>query len=1053
MRKADLFFISYLVAIASPAQQISSFINFETPPVHPVSLSPDGQTLAVCNLPDNRVELFDVASALPRSLGEVAVGLDPVSVRWRTTNELWVANHISRTVSIIDVSRRLVVTTLSTLDGPADVLFAGSPSRAFISCAKENTLQVFDPMTRQLIRNLTIDGERPKAMAASPDGTKVYVAIFESGNGSTILVGAGTNNTSVLKHPDGPYGGQFPPPNDGSGFRPPLNSSLYGTEDRMPDSLIVKKNAADRWMDDNHGDWTEFVSGRYAELSGRVAGWDLPDQDLAIIDTSTFAITYATGLMNLCMDVAVNPASGRVSVIGTDGTNERRFEPNLRGTFLRVNLAWVEPGGVTKSVVDLNPHLDYSASSVPQSVRAQSIGDPRGIVWNSQGTRGYVTGMGSRNLVVIDGQGSRVGSAPLELPEGPSGIVLDEARQRLYVLNRFSASLSMVDIASLSVITNVALPDPTPAVIKTGRKHLYDTRRNSGLGQASCASCHPDARFDRLAWDLGDPRGEMSEAPGSGLPFHPMKGPMATITLQDIIVPAEFTALMPLHWRGDRRDIESFNITFTDLLARDSQLSTNEMQELKAFLSTIHVPPSRYRNLDDSMPTNVPLPGFYGVNATGVPDRTPLPNGNAIAGRDRFFNDTFNGRFSLTIGSCTTCHNYASGRGLEGDFLHVEREPNRFFRPSQLRSISEKLGMDRLSTNSRSGFGFRFDGRSDTLTSLFSDVFQVTNNQVIADMTAFLLSVPGGGISVDSYRNDNQAVHAAVGRQVTVTTPEGPPLLTEFLQLGGLEGASNFDVIVHGLKDGIQRSWYLTGGMFQSDRNVELHSLSNLLALTAEAPLTFMAVPAGTGRRMGVDRDEDGIFDQTELETGYDPTDPNSHPSNHSPQFDPMPSFPLTHPGFTLEATLTARDVDAPPQDLAFSLEPGAPSGATLDPVTGKFVWTPTLEQADRFYQIRVRVTDTGQPPLVDVQTIGVSVQKLQVLWLRLDAASGSNTVYIYCSGSFGHVYQLQYKERLEDPIWTEVEDPVLSFGNPVALMDRTPAAVARRFYRVRIVE
>jgi YVTN family beta-propeller protein len=459
-------------------------------------------------------------------------------------------------------------------------------------------------------------------MAVSPDGTKLYVAIFESGNGSTILVGAGTNNTSVLKHPDGPYGGQFPPPNDGSGFKPSLNPSLYGTEDLMPDSLIVKKNAAGRWLDDNQGDWTEFVSGRYAALSGRVPGWDLPDHDLAMIDTATFDITYSTGLMNLCMDVAVNPASGRISVIGTDGTNERRFEPNLRGTFLRVNLALVESDGRTRSIIDLNPHLDYQSSTVPQAMRDQSLGDPRGIVWNSQGTRGYVTGMGSHNLVVIDANGSRVGPGPIELPEGPSGITLDEARQRLYVLNRFSASLSVINLATLSVVTNLPLPDSTPIAIKNGRKHLYDTRRNSGLGQASCASCHPDGRFDRLAWDLGVPSGEMGQFPGSGFPFHPMKGPMATITLQDIIVPAEFTALMPLHWRGDRRDIESFNITFTDLLARDSQLSTNEMQEFKGFLSTIHVAPSRFRNVDDSMPKNLPLPGFYGVNAAGTPDQT-----------------------------------------------------------------------------------------------------------------------------------------------------------------------------------------------------------------------------------------------------------------------------------------------------------------------------------------------------------------------------------------------------------------------------------------------
>ena len=73
----------------------SSFINFETAPVHPVALSPDRQTLAVCNLPDGRVELFDVSSGTPVSLGEVRVGVDPVSLRFRTTNELWVVNHIS----------------------------------------------------------------------------------------------------------------------------------------------------------------------------------------------------------------------------------------------------------------------------------------------------------------------------------------------------------------------------------------------------------------------------------------------------------------------------------------------------------------------------------------------------------------------------------------------------------------------------------------------------------------------------------------------------------------------------------------------------------------------------------------------------------------------------------------------------------------------------------------------------------------------------------------------------------------------------------------------
>ena len=57
---------------------------------------------------------------------------------------------------------------------------------------------------------------------------------------------------------------------------------------------------------------------------------------VAIVDAGTLAVTYAGGLLNLCMALAVNPASGEVTVVGTEATNEIRYEPNLSGTFVRV---------------------------------------------------------------------------------------------------------------------------------------------------------------------------------------------------------------------------------------------------------------------------------------------------------------------------------------------------------------------------------------------------------------------------------------------------------------------------------------------------------------------------------------------------------------------------------------------------------------------------------------------------------------------------------------------------------------------------------------------
>ena len=140
-------------------------------------------------------------------------------------------------------------------------------------------------------------------------------------------------------------------------------------------------------------------------------------------------------------------------------------------------------------------------------------------------------------------------------------------------------------VDSLSETQRIYYYDPTPGSIRDGRPHLYNTHFTSGLGHTSCASCHVDARMDRLAWDLGDPAGAMkAEAeqndfagvPGlaGGFPdWHPMKGPMLTQTLQDII------GKEPLHWRGDRDGIEEFNQTFTSLQGRPDLLTAEEIQK------------------------------------------------------------------------------------------------------------------------------------------------------------------------------------------------------------------------------------------------------------------------------------------------------------------------------------------------------------------------------------------------------------------------------------------------------------------------------------------
>ena len=75
--------------------------------------------------------------------------------------------------------------------------------------------------------------------------------------------------------------------------------------------------------------------------------------------------------------------------------------------------------------------------------------------------------------------------------------------------------------------------------------------------------------------------------------------------------------------------------------------------------------------------------------------------------------------------------------------------------------------------------------------------------------------------------------------------------------------------------------------------------------------------------------------------------------------------------GGTVTFTATASDPDIPEGDLTFSLDSGAPAGATIDPQTGAFSWTPTAQQGTGFFDVTVRVTDdTGLDDFEDIRIL-----------------------------------------------------------------------------------
>src|SRR5439155_276674 len=80
----------------------------------------------------------------------------------------------------------------------------------------------------------------------------------------------------------------------------------------------------------------------------------------------------------------------------------------------------------------------------------------------------------------------------------------------------------------------------------------------------------------------------------------------------------------------------------------------------------------------------------------------------------------------------------------------------------------------------------------------------------------------------------------------------------------------------------------------------------------------------------------------------------------------------LTGEGQSLSFAAVAQDPDT--DAITFSLDPGAPAGAVINPANGAFTWTPPHSGFSYLTNFTVRVTDNGIPNLSAAQLVSVEV-------------------------------------------------------------------------------
>ncbi len=625
------------------------FVEFESGHVRPLAISPDGNALFAVNTPNGTLEVFDLTSGGLNLKFRVPVGLEPVAVAARSNTELWVTNQLSDSVSVVTLTGTPhVIRTLLVGDEPRDIVFAGNPSRAFITTAHRGQQRtdpsianvpgagdpqfttpgvpradvwVFDPANPGTtvggtpLAILSFFTDTPRALAVSPDGNTVYVAGFKTGNQTTtinqerICAGFQPNKPCTLSDGSTSPGGNPGPATDAKGEPAPETG------------LIVKFNSiSGHWEDELHRSWDNSVR------------FNLPDTDVFSFDANTLKQTASFAHVGTTLfNMAANPVTGKLYISNTDAINNVRFEgPGIYGGHtVQGHLAEARITVISGSAVaprHLNKHIDYSklagSSGFDASAKSHSLSTPLGMAVSSDGATLYVAAFGSSKIGVFqtgaleDDSFDPVAQSASYIPVaggGPSGVILDESRGLLYVMTRFDDAVKAIDLHSHREVSRAGLPNPEPSSVLLGRPMLYDATQFSGNGEAACASCHIFGDMDDLAWDLGNPDNAITKSPipinfggllnlliaagatgvatpinGSNQPadFHPIKGPFTTQTLRGL----QNSGAM--HWRGDRSvgvygtDPFSSNVSFLNFAGAFQSLVGSAVQPSEAEMQT-----------------------------------------------------------------------------------------------------------------------------------------------------------------------------------------------------------------------------------------------------------------------------------------------------------------------------------------------------------------------------------------------------------------------------------------------------------------------------------
>jgi YVTN family beta-propeller protein len=452
-----------------------SHSSYMSPHASPIVLS-NGHVFVV-NTPDDTVDVIQSKSR--KIVNRVRVGIDPVGIAARPDGkEVWVTNHVSDSVSIIDTDPKSksylqVVATVqrfhptngsTRFDEPVGIAFA-SNDKAYVALSSENAIAVIDVASRKVTKLLTITAQDPRAITVQ--GDRLYVIPFESNNKSQLSGGTGELDKE------------------------------YETFDAWQHSITVNNVLS-------LGHVTDII--KHPEV---------PDHDLYVFDTNTDELvevvdTLGTLLYGLAVDsngkVFIAQADARNDANGKSGTKKHGLKELENRAFLnQITSVTFKDGKPEK------PEF-FELEPLPPNhpKRELALATPFAIQISDDDTAIVASAASSDTIFTLNAATGEI-LGRVHVGAVPRGIALqsdsDGQASQAWVLNAVANTVSLIDVSNptkLKVIQTIALHDPTDSEVKRGRI-AFNTAAASTTGTYSCASCHPDGHTDQLLWVLNTP--------------------------------------------------------------------------------------------------------------------------------------------------------------------------------------------------------------------------------------------------------------------------------------------------------------------------------------------------------------------------------------------------------------------------------------------------------------------------------------------------------------------------------------------------------------------